>query len=1179
MLVIDDYKSNGFVTTNNDEQVDAIDVGPTAIATNSEPISAKLKRSNQGVSAPRMPETPQLCSCPSGFYKMLVINSKHPIRCVRCPPGFVTSFNGFECVRCFITTSSNTHLNNNNTCATIEASCRAAKNSYLTERVDPSDGSLQLECHQCSSTTMADQSTHSCRPCPAARLWSSIGPQTNVGPNHLRLRIASNSTSSMSSAIKPQYSWIRPTHDCSCHSQTVVRTTSTADAQQEQDAQITVTSGGLCMQRRDYIATVVQLLAIRPDRQSANNNNNQGINDESIKQSVAQLIENSQDLFLIDGSMFTVNNREYSNDDESLFNRHRFQASIQAEDPDSSYTQSSTLNGWQSTRALSKFKYLRSEFMSNHLVTAVDQCKNRHNLTACQLWSNICAYNLYSYNERDQFRAATSLAETPTRSSYKRFNGIVYNTDAIVGNNNVCSHLRDYIRKGTNVNLPKSELFSIYIDNDAVDELYKLNIPNSYSMNQHIQIVAFRYAEDGQMVDIVPFMLNHLQESLCQPWSSLTVSHNNNVQFGDFNNEQKTGFEFGLNLMKSCTPNLNDILVNSKTMFYELYLMINVSGAPLLIRPIPVLIRNTLVNGHPVNRRDDLSKWVLARRFFLTPDVLEPIDVSDHGGATQAEPVKPVIRYVKSFELSIRLRKKDGLGLIYPPLVTIDYGLASSDDANDEQTWTTQLSVIYIMSTWNIDRYAEVSMGVLGVLASFWSLFQCFKLSKRCGKTSIDLHIIVQYALITGNAIGTLLLAVNFTLAMYNFFTFKLQRTVHVLLPTAEQEHPIKSNLTFALVLKLLGLFNQMYWCLQSDIFFIDWERPRSKDFPANVNSGLAASQITPDRDIISSRSSNTNNNGNSNNIIKPIPTASIWRPYSIVNRWIQFQTDRRLSISFHIMVIVFLFDYLNLVNLASADNVLSLNSQSTIFNRTFRLAVLGAVYILASLVQMVYLVFVHEQLIRDKLHEFVDLCSISMFAMLYPRYGFYLHGRSANGMAECGIRELNEFLDREEKELCSKRGLVPNTDHQTFQMVLPGIINQHYKRLVSLSRFDQPSDPHLNQTISTVSGQYDKLNNLLTPLIASSLNSKRAARIERIALQNVLVNKFLMAFIQHGYKDIDYDIREKRTIERLLDTEFEENRNSAHLYYGIEADLILVEMLIFLVADIWFSNVFAAAM
>ena len=61
------------------------------------------------------------------------------------------------------------------------------------------------------------------------------------------------------------------------------------------------------------------------------------------------------------------------------------------------------------------------------------------------------------------------------------------------------------------------------------------------------------------------------------------------------------------------------------------------------------------------------------------------------------------------------------------------------------------------------------------------------------------------------------------------------------------------------------------------------------------------------------------------------------------------------------------------------------------------RLALGVAVYAALSLLQVVFWCGIYTNLVEDKLSQFGDLCSlanISVFAMAYSNFGYYIHGK-----------------------------------------------------------------------------------------------------------------------------------------------------------------------------------------
>ena len=54
------------------------------------------------------------------------------------------------------------------------------------------------------------------------------------------------------------------------------------------------------------------------------------------------------------------------------------------------------------------------------------------------------------------------------------------------------------------------------------------------------------------------------------------------------------------------------------------------------------------------------------------------------------------------------------------------------------------------------------------------------------------------------------------------------------------------------------------------------------------------------------------------------------------------------------------------------------------------------------------------------------------------------------HGHADADLQGLYDQLQREEEDLCSRRGLVPGADQQTFQLLVPNTFRLHYDDLLA---------------------------------------------------------------------------------------------------------------------------------
>lgn len=211
----------------------------------------------------------------------------------------------------------------------------------------------------------------------------------------------------------------------------------------------------------------------------------------------------------------------------------------------------------------------------------------------------------------------------------------------------------------------------------------------------------------------------------------------------------------------------------------------------------------------------------------------------------------------------------------------------------------------------------------------------------------------------------------------------------------------------------------------------------------------------------------------------------------------------------------------------------------------------------MVDLFQIIFFAVFYERFVEDKLSQFVDLCcvsNISVFLLSHSCFGYYIHGRSVHGHADTNMEEMNMNLKREAENLCSQRGLLPNTDGQTFQ--------------ISISR--------------KMRLQYDRIHETLTRrrgparFLDSSANT-----FEQSTRAYNTMNKFLSSFIDHVHKDMDYIVKDKLLLERILGMEFMEpieksifyndegHSFSEVLYYGNETTLLIFDILFFSVVDL----------
>uniref|UniRef100_A0A2K6GEA5 Transmembrane protein 67 n=1 Tax=Propithecus coquereli TaxID=379532 RepID=A0A2K6GEA5_PROCO len=292
------------------------------------------------------------------------------------------------------------------------------------------------------------------------------------------------------------------------------------------------------------------------------------------------------------------------------------------------------------------------------------------------------------------------------------------------------------------------------------------------------------------------------------------------------------------------------------------------------------------------------------------------------------------------------------------------------------------------------------------------------------------------------------------------------------------------------------------------DIFFIDWERPKGKVLKAVEGEGGVRSATVP---------------------------VSIWRTYFVANEWNEIQTVRKINSLFQVLTVLFFLEVVGFKNLALMDLSSSLSRSPRSYiapdSRILRYAVSAALWLVIGIIQIVFFAVFYERFIEDKIRQFVDLCTmsnISVFLLSHRCFGYYIHGRSEN--------------------LCSQRGLVPNTDGQTFQIAISSQMRQHYDRI--------------HETLMRKNGPA----RLLTSSASTLEHSIRAYHT---------MNKFLGSFIDHVCMSTFVFKLKSNAIFKNLNESYS---FSSVLYYGNEATLLIFDLLFFCVVDLACQNFVLAA-
>ncbi|XP_016343558.1 meckelin isoform X2 [Sinocyclocheilus anshuiensis] len=598
---------------------------------------------------------------------------------------------------------------------------------------------------------------------------------------------------------------------------------------------------------------------------------------------------------------------------------------------------------------------------------------------------------------------------------------------------------------------------------------------------------------------------------------------------------QQSAFTFGTAYKQSCVLSVSELLNGyPEPVFYDVFLVIQKPQEDKHLLAVPLLNINQQFNGQFTNEGSNMNNWLLTRRLMLV-DTL-----SGRQNSLSASP--GVIRVASNIKIGFQLVPNTQKGQVYPPLMTVTYSDIPVTDPTT-QTVTVSFSLEYTMDQEEARVKTDIALGVLGGVAVVHSLLKTASWKRRIASPLIDLQTIMTFLVFYAGDLANVFFIITVGTGLYWLIFFKAQLFVSVLLPLPAQEERFVVYVGCAFALKTVQFLHKLFVQLSVDIFFIDWERPRGKASKHVEGSGEAKSQAS---------------------------SVSIWRTYFVANEWNEIQTIRKINPTFQVIAVLFFLEVVGFSNLALRDPSSNLRRSPEAYTPPYslilRYGVASAMWLCIGLIQMIFFTVFHERFVEDKIRQFVDLCSISNISVLllsHRCFGYYIHGRSVHGHADTNMDEMNTNLKREAENLCGQRGLLPNSDTQTFQISITNRLRAKYDRIIEpINRRSGPSR-----------------------LVDASANP-----CEQSTKAYHTMNRFLGSVIDHAHREMDYIVKDKLLFERLIGMEFIEPldksifyNDDSHsfadvLFYGNEAVLLIFDTLFFCVVDLSSQNFILAA-
>ncbi|XP_030014872.1 meckelin isoform X2 [Sphaeramia orbicularis] len=596
---------------------------------------------------------------------------------------------------------------------------------------------------------------------------------------------------------------------------------------------------------------------------------------------------------------------------------------------------------------------------------------------------------------------------------------------------------------------------------------------------------------------------------------------------------QEAAFSFGTAYRESCDLKVSELLeMYPEPLFYDVFMDLG-DGDNRKLLPLPTLVSNQQYNGKFINQ-ESMKNWYLSRRMFLV-DTL----------SGREKPTQPkVIRVVSSVTIRFQLVPRTQTGQVYPPLMMVTYNDVPVTDISTQKVSTT-FAVEYEMDQNEARMKTDTALGVMGGVAVLCSLLKTVSWKRRIASPLIDAKTMFTFLLFYAGDLANVFFVVTVGTGLYWLIFYKAQQFVYVLLPLPAQEEQFVTYIGCAFALKAVQFLHKLTLQLSVDVFLIDWERPRNK---ASNRTAQATGEMKHD----------------------PSPV-SIWRTYFVANEWNEIQTIRKISPTFQIMAVLFFLEVLGFSNLALRDPLTTLERSPQAYTPSYslilRYGLAATLWLCIGFLQVIFFTVFYECFVEDKIRQFVDLCSVSNISVLllsHRCFGYYIHGRSVHGHADTNMEEMNNNLKREGESLVAQRGLLPNTDIQTFQVSINNRLRSQYERIREpLSRRNRPS---------------------------RLIDASSANQFEQSTRAYNTMNHFLRSVIDHVYPDMDYIVRDKLMFERVIGMEFlEPNEKSifynddAHsfsnvLFYGNEVTLLIFDTLFFCVVDLGSQSFVLAA-
>ncbi|XP_076290323.1 meckelin isoform X2 [Lasioglossum baleicum] len=605
--------------------------------------------------------------------------------------------------------------------------------------------------------------------------------------------------------------------------------------------------------------------------------------------------------------------------------------------------------------------------------------------------------------------------------------------------------------------------------------------------------------------------------------------------------------QFGVNYKKKCTLKIKDLLT-AETEFMSPYLAF-VDKKKVLMHALPVLVKN--MNQDTT----DISQWQFLRKFFLVDNIsgYKTENITDK--ETRKSNKLSSLIYMKSLTVIVNVQSVEARDKILPPLLIVEYTKLTYEQMSKITHVLLDYKIKFILEHSHIDIVFKIIVAAFLVLAICYSAIKTWNYNKQHYTSISYIRTLFWFFFYTMGSIGTIVIISLISLCMYLFIFYKGQTTPYILLSNDINEKTIIIFTAITVLFKFVEMIGFICRCWNLNVFCIDWEQPKpvavSNQFEYDLHKNKFLStrteiKTTKQKEIINKPGEHSGVSYNLGDInfsaVHSVSegsmqeaneqnhfhnsSVSIWRTYYIINHWLNLQTIRKTNVTVQLLAVLSIFQIMQLYPWIFAIPEIPSNFSEDDNNFILYYTECVLMYILIYCIQWLLYIGFYERCVRNKIQEFINLCStvnISFLILPYNYYGFYIHGRSVHGTADTDLTTLTNNLEKEKNNLCACKGLLPGTDQQTFILSLTKTLR------IVLIEFSKQTNLSLNSFLGT--------------------NDMSTKKWELIFNAQIKLKQFLCKFLDHCFKDTDYIIKEQQFLEKLCNIMFSEIEEKSVFY------------------------------